>query len=50
MRRSGATLFLPAGPAFRLEVEIRNVITAVAKVAHYWREHWAAQQRVPAVA
>ena len=50
VRRSGATLFLPAGPAFRLEVEIRNVITAVAKVAHYWREHWAAQQRVPAVA
>jgi urease accessory protein len=39
VRRSGAVLYLPAGPDFRLDYEIRNVITALAKTAHYWREH-----------
>jgi sirohydrochlorin cobaltochelatase len=39
VRREGRTLFLPAGPAFRLEHEIKNVITAVAKTYHYWQEH-----------
>ncbi len=42
VRREGATLFLPAGPAFRLEHEIKNVITVVAKTHHYWKEHRAA--------
>jgi hypothetical protein len=42
VRRSGSTLFLPAGPDFRIDYEIRNVITAVAKVNHYWREHMSA--------
>lgn len=41
-RREGITLFLPAGPAFRLKYEIKNVITAVAKTHHYWTEHMAA--------
>ncbi len=41
-RREGITLFLPAGPAFRLKYEIKNVITAVAKTHHYWTEHIAA--------
>jgi urease accessory protein len=41
VRRSGNTLYLPAGPDFRLNFEIRNVITAIAKTAHYWREHAA---------
>jgi hypothetical protein len=40
-RREGTTLFLPAGPAFRLEHEIKAVITAVAKTHHYWAEHRA---------
>jgi sirohydrochlorin cobaltochelatase len=39
VRREGATLFLPAGPQFRVEKEIRNVVTAVAKTHHYWAEH-----------
>lgn len=39
VRREGTVLFLPAGPDFRLEHEIKNVITAVAKTYHYWTEH-----------
>ncbi len=39
VRREGTVLFLPAGPAFRLEQEIKNVITVVAKTHHYWTEH-----------
>lgn len=42
VRREGSTLFLPAGPAYRIEKEIKNVITAVAKTHHYWTEHRAA--------
>jgi cation diffusion facilitator family transporter len=38
-RREEATLFLPAGPEFRLEREIKSVITVVAKTTHYWTEH-----------
>ena len=40
-RRQGGTLLLPAGPDFRLEEEIKNVVTAVAKTHHYWSEHAA---------
>ncbi len=39
VRREGTVLYLPAGPAFRLEAEIKNVITVVAKTTHYWQEH-----------
>jgi sirohydrochlorin cobaltochelatase len=39
VRREGQTLFLPAGPDFRLEDEIKNVITVAAKTHHYWSEH-----------
>jgi hypothetical protein len=39
VRREGSVLFLPAGPTFRLEKEIKNVITVVAKTHHYWSEH-----------
>lgn len=42
VRREGAVLFLPAGPRYRLEKEIKNVITSVAKTHHYWTEHRAA--------
>jgi len=42
VRREGATLFLPVGPAFRLEHELKSVITALAKTHHYWKEHLAA--------
>jgi hypothetical protein len=39
VRREGTVLFLPVGPDFRLEKEIKNVITVVAKTHHYWMEH-----------
>ncbi len=39
VRREDNVLWLPAGPAFRLEKEIKNVITVVAKTHHYWTEH-----------
>lgn len=39
VRREGAKLFLPAGPDFRVEKEIKNVITSVAKTVHYWQSH-----------
>ncbi|MCS6802168.1 MAG: CbiX/SirB N-terminal domain-containing protein [Chloroflexota bacterium] len=40
-RREGTVIYLPAGPRFRLEHEIKNVVTAVAKTTHYWTEHRA---------
>ena len=42
VRREGTTLWFPAGPDFRLEREIKNVVTVVAKTNHYWQEHVAA--------
>jgi hypothetical protein len=39
VRQAGTILYLPAGPSFRLESEIKNVITVVAKTHHYWTEH-----------
>lgn len=41
----GATLDLPAGPGYRLEKEIKNVITSMAKTCHYWSAHMPATQR-----
>ena len=38
-RREGAVLYLPAGPRFALEEEIKNVVTAMAKTHHYWIQH-----------
>ncbi len=38
-RCEGKTLELPAGPAYRIEKEIKNVITAIAKTSHYWQDH-----------
>jgi sirohydrochlorin cobaltochelatase len=39
VRREDTVLYFPAGPSFRLEKEIKNVITVVAKTYHYWTEH-----------
>lgn len=39
VRRQGSVLFLPAGPNYRLEKEIKNVVTALAKTHHYFTEH-----------
>jgi sirohydrochlorin cobaltochelatase len=45
-RCKGALLELPAGPGYRVEKEIKNVITVIAKTCHYWLEHmWATQRR-----
>ncbi|CAN5562435.1 hypothetical protein BH10PLA2_BH10PLA2_04090 [soil metagenome] len=44
-RQEGDVLLLPAGPDFRLEKEIKNVITAVAKTSHYWSFHAAEKER-----
>lgn len=41
VRREGQVLYLPAAPSFRLEYEIKNVVTVVAKTHHYWTEHHA---------
>ena len=43
VRRTGVILYLPAGPNFRLQYEIKNVITVVAKTHHYWTEHAASR-------
>jgi sirohydrochlorin cobaltochelatase len=40
-RREDATLYLPAGPRFAPDGEIRNVVTALAKTHHYWTQHSA---------
>jgi sirohydrochlorin cobaltochelatase len=38
-RREHLALYLPASPAYRIEKEIKNVITVVAKTCHYWFDH-----------
>ena len=40
----GMILHLPAGPRFRLEKEIKNVITSIAKTCHYWLGHTSVAQ------
>jgi cation diffusion facilitator family transporter len=45
VRREDNVLWFPAGPDFRLEREIKNVVTVVAKTTHYWQEHIAG--RIP---
>jgi len=45
-RCEGSALDLPAGPGYRVEKEIKNVVTVVAKTCHYWTGHmWRAQKR-----
>jgi hypothetical protein len=45
VRRDGATLELPSAPHFRLEKEIKNVITVIAKTCHYWMGHMPRTQK-----
>jgi sirohydrochlorin cobaltochelatase len=45
VRGRGRTLDLPAAPHFRLEKEIKNVITVIAKTCHYWMGHTPPDQR-----
>lgn len=44
-RASGMMLDLPASPHFRLEKEIKNVVTVAAKTSHYWLEHMPRSQQ-----
>lgn len=45
-RASGEMLDLPVAPSFRLDREIKNIVTVGAKTSHYWLEHMPrAQQR-----
>ena len=44
-RRRGSVLQLPAGPAFRPEKEIKNVVVALAKTLHYWDGHLSDDQQ-----
>ena len=39
VRAAGTFVDLPASPAFRLEKEIKNVVTVIAKTSHYWLGH-----------
>jgi hypothetical protein len=41
----GMVLYLPAGPYYRLEKEIKNVVTVTAKTCHYWFGHTSLEQR-----
>jgi hypothetical protein len=41
-----AMLDLPAGPDYRIDKEIKNVVTVIAKTCHYWSGHmWRFEQR-----
>jgi hypothetical protein len=44
-RSSGVMLYLPAAPQFRIEKEIKNVVTVIAKTAHYWMGHMSRSQK-----
>lgn len=44
VRREGSVIYLPAAPGFRIDKEIKNVITAVAKTTHYWLGHLKIRQ------
>jgi hypothetical protein len=45
VRADGTTLHLPAGPSYRLHKEVKNVITVIAKTAHYWVGHMSVMHR-----
>jgi hypothetical protein len=38
-------LLVPAGPRYRLEDEVKSIITVVAKTHHYWQAHITADNR-----
>lgn len=40
----GMVVHLPAGPHFRIEKEIKNVVVSVAKTCHYWLGHTSVAQ------
>jgi sirohydrochlorin cobaltochelatase len=44
-RYEGAELYVPAGPGFRIEKEIKNVVVCVAKTCHYLFDHLEPEQQ-----
>jgi sirohydrochlorin cobaltochelatase len=46
VRAEGRALDLPAAPDFRLDKEIKNVVTVTAKTCHYWTSHIPREQKV----
>ena len=44
-RGDGRVLDVPAAPHFRIEKEIKNVVTVVAKTCHYWVGHIPPEQQ-----
>ena len=38
-------VLLPAGPAYRLEDEVKSIITVLAKTHHYWQAHITGDER-----
>jgi sirohydrochlorin cobaltochelatase len=44
-RSEGRELRLPAAPDFRLDKEIKNVVTVIAKTTHYWMGHMSRAQK-----
>jgi sirohydrochlorin cobaltochelatase len=44
-RHEGEILFVPAGPQFRIEKEIKNVVVSVAKSCHYLLDHVEPEER-----
>ena len=45
VRADGKALDLPSSPEYRLDREIKNVITVIAKTTHYWEGHMPREQR-----
>lgn len=45
VRRRDTLLYLPAGSAFRIDKEIKNVVVALAKTHHYWEGHLTSSER-----
>ena len=45
VQAGGRAVDLPAAPGFRIEKEIKNVITVVAKTCHYWMGHMPREQK-----
>lgn len=44
-RHEAAVLFVPAGPNFRVEKEVKNVVVCVAKSCHYLFDHMELEQQ-----
>jgi hypothetical protein len=44
VHREGRMLDVPAAPHFRLDKEIKNVVTVIAKTCHYWLGHMPRSQ------